>query len=173
MTEKIRKQILSDLFDTNISNNEKAIRQIIEIKDEGFIAPLCKYYGSAQNNAIKSSIEDIFLNLRTENAKNEIISLLKNNHSGIEKQLLYNSCWQSALSFDNELNLFVDLIINETDFLIAFDLFTVIENKINLSLESSEVRKENLLKLKKKKEASQKDMASIYDKCIEVIADSL
>ena len=95
---------------------------------------------------IKRKVTDLFANLKESDAIPLIVSAIQNQKYAPELKELVASCWENGLDYSSYLNLFVDLLI-ESDFMIAFEAYTVILNmtakidqtKIDMEIDRLEV----------------------------------
>lgn len=76
---------------------------------------------------IKSKITSLFANLKESEAIPLLIEAIHNQRYAPELKELVSSCWENGLDYSDYLSHFVDLLV-ETDFLIAFEAYTVILN---------------------------------------------
>ncbi len=121
-------ELIKKLF--SIKENE-VLEAISEIKTNGNIAlltPLLKLIKHPQSSKIENEAKAIFLNIKDEKAVEFIVNTLKNDQYSDIRKFLVAACWQNGLDYSTYLSDFVQLFINE-NFEIAFDAFTVIENR--------------------------------------------
>ena len=72
-----------------------------------------------------------------------IVDAIQDKKYASELKELVSVCWENGLDFSQYLSLFVDLVI-ESEFMVAFEAFTVIENmvgKIDDSYKNEQVEK--------------------------------
>ncbi len=80
-----------------------------------------------KSNNIRKEATKLLNDLKDENSKIEIIKALKNEHyRSLHKEILA-SCWQSSLDYSAYLEVFIEIFKN-SDFEMAFEAFTVIDN---------------------------------------------
>lgn len=76
---------------------------------------------------IKSKITGLLANLKEKDAVPLMVAALQDQKYATERKQLTSCCWENGLDYTHYLSLFVDLIIN-SDFLVAFEAYTVITN---------------------------------------------
>ena len=124
------KDILSNLKSTD---PEILLETITKIRDSGnsyILAELIDLLHNTELPEIKRSILNLLSELKNKESVPAFIEAIKNEKYINEHKELIACCWQNGLSYNKYLPVFIDLVINE-EFLIAFEAFTVIENKPN------------------------------------------
>lgn len=89
---------------------------------------------------IKSKIIDLFANLKESDAIPLIVEAIQNQKYAPELKELVACCWENGLDYSNYLSIFVNLLI-ESDFVVAFEAYTVIVNMI-AKIEQSKIDSE-------------------------------
>lgn len=108
----------------------KVIETIEELRVAGKasdIPILLEMLHLSQNAEIKSRIIALFSNLKESDAIPLIVEAIQNQKYAPEMKELVSCCWENGLDYSKYLALFVDLLI-ESDFLVAFEAYTVITN---------------------------------------------
>lgn len=108
----------------------KVIETIEELRVAGKasdIPILLEMLHLSQNAEIKSRIIALFSNLKESDAIPLIVEAIQNQKYAPEMKELVSCCWENGLDYSKYLSLFVDLLI-ESDFLVAFEAYTVITN---------------------------------------------
>jgi hypothetical protein len=126
-TQHHHKNILEGLHS---AGSIKVIETLEELRVSGKasdIPMLIELLHLSQDPEIKSKITTLFANLKESDAIPLIIEAIKNQKYAPELKELVSSCWENGLDYSDYLSHFVDLLI-ETDFLIAFEAYTVILN---------------------------------------------
>jgi len=108
-------RVLQTLEELRVSGKVTDVPMLIELLHQ------------TQSREIKSKINSLFANLKESNAIPVIIDAIQNPKYAPELKELLACCWENGLDYSNYLSLFVDLLI-ESDFVIAFEAYTVIVN---------------------------------------------
>ncbi len=108
-------RVLETLEELRVSGKVTDVPMLIELLHQ------------TQSREIKSKINSLFANLKESNAIPVIIDAIQNPKYAPELKELLACCWENGLDYSNYLSLFVDLLI-ESDFVIAFEAYTVIVN---------------------------------------------
>jgi hypothetical protein len=108
-------RVLETLEDLKVSGKASDVPMLIELLHQ------------TQDKEIKSKINSLFATLKEPEAVPLIIDAVKNPKYTSELKELLACCWENGLDYSNYLNLFIDLLI-ESDFVIAFEAYTVIVN---------------------------------------------
>lgn len=111
----------------------KVIETLEELRISGKVSDipiLIELLHLTQNPEIKSKIISLFANLKESDAIPLITEAIQNQKYAPELKELVSSCWENGLDYSNYLSLFIDLLI-DSDFLIAFEAYTVIMNTIS------------------------------------------
>jgi hypothetical protein len=109
---------------------EKVIETLEELRVSGEtsdITVLMEMLHLSKDKEIRSKIHSLFANLKEKDTIPLIIAAIKNERYAPELQQLVSCCWENGLDYAPYLSLFVDLLI-ESDFLVAFEAYTVITN---------------------------------------------
>ena len=126
-THDDRKNILKGL---QSADSLKVIDTLEELRVSGKVSDipmLIELLHLTQNPEIKSKITSLFANLKESDAIPLIIEAIQNQKYAPELKKLLACCWENGLDYSNYLSLFIDLLI-ESDFMIAFEAYTVIVN---------------------------------------------
>lgn len=127
MENKERLIITEHLFSEHKSTVLAALATVKVKGDAELLKSVIQLLHLSDNQSIKSEINDILCSLKQISAVPILIEALQNvNYITIRKEIL-TGCWMSGLVFRDSLSVFVDIFL-ETDFLTAFEAFTVIEN---------------------------------------------
>ena len=111
---------------------DKVIESLDELRVSGRtsdIPILLEMLHLSQDKEIKSKILALFANLKESDAIPLMIEAIQNERYAPELKQLVSCCWENGLDYSHYLPLFVDLLI-ESDFLVAFEAYTVITNLI-------------------------------------------
>lgn len=152
------------------SNNPIIIKEtLIELREKGnskYIPFLFKLLQKHHNSNISTSIKNFISDIKESSIKTTLIACLKDeSYNNIKKDLL-TICWESRFDFSDNLELFVDILI-EDDFITAFEALTVIEN---LNSDISEVfRNKQIIRLKDAILRSDKNKQQLIHDAIHII----
>ena len=125
------KKKIAELIKGIKSKDENTVLNTVkQIRKEGSTAilpELIYLLNNTNSNDIKKTTTNILNDLKDNKAVPHIIEAIKNEQFSNIKHTLISSCWQSGLDYSKDINIFVDQII-KSDFSLAFEAFTVIEN---------------------------------------------
>lgn len=128
-TQNDHNSILKDL---QSSDSLKVIEALEKLRVSGKtsdIPVLLEMLHQSQDKEIRSKISGLFANLKEKEAIPLIVEAIQEQIYAPELQLLVSCCWENGLDYSNYLPVFVDLLIR-SDFLIAFEAYTVITNMV-------------------------------------------
>ena len=103
---------------------------------------------TTSNTIIRDKIIEILENLREQNCVPPIIKAIENPDYKDILSILVSSCWKNSLDFNEYIEVFTDIFI-QSDFQLAFDAFTVIDNFENIDSQLADtcsLRLENSVK---------------------------
>lgn len=83
----------------------------------------------SSNPEVKAKIFALLANLKDADTIPLIIEAIRNEKYASELKKLVSCCWENGLDYTPYLSVFVDLMI-ESDFLVAFEAYTVITNMV-------------------------------------------
>ena len=138
---KANEDIFSKSDDIVIKTIE-TIRESGNIKD---LENLAKKYSETDSEEIKTLIFNVFADLKTQEATNTIVDLIKKSNDADTVKMLVSSCWQSRLDYADYFETFIDLVIS-APFEISFDAFTLLENFENKISEERKIELINYVK---------------------------
>jgi len=160
MTEsKSKKQSNRDLLFSNKQEVVlKTINQLREIGSDTDLELLAELYAKTADNEIKSTVNQLFCDLKNQESSATITRLLKTISDKPTLKMLVSSCWQSRLNFIDSFEIFIDLVFFES-FEISFEAFTVVENFEEII---SDERKNKLISYAKEKLSKCKDENQVF-----------
>ncbi|HZL12413.1 MAG TPA: HEAT repeat domain-containing protein [Prolixibacteraceae bacterium] len=126
-SQKDHENILNELQSVDTL---KVIATLEELRVSGKVSDipvLVELLHTSPNPEIKAKIVGLFSNLKESEAIPLMIEAIQNPKYEPELKELVSSCWGNGLDFSKYLSLFIDLLI-QTDFLVAFEAYTVIMN---------------------------------------------
>jgi len=112
------------------ADTEQVIESIEELRVSGKtsdIPVLLELLHLSQNKEIKSKILSLLANLKDKESIPLMMAAIQNQRYAPELKQLVSCCWENGLDYTPYLPLFVNLLI-ESDFLVAFEAYTVITN---------------------------------------------
>lgn len=125
-------KILQSLEDSLANGGKDAVLAVLEkIREVGvpkLLPALVKVYKTCGDDDVKMAI----FNLLSDASQQELVDIMAdaiaNEEDANVKQMLVTSCWYSKIDYLPRLELFIDLVV-ESQFELAFEAFTVIENR--------------------------------------------
>ena len=151
------------------SNNNSIILETLEIiSKEGnsiVLEEVLKLLLSTSDTTVRDKIILILDNLREPSCVPVISNAINNPDFEELLSILVSSCWKNSLNFNDYIELFTEVFIN-SDFQLAFDAFTVIENFDYIEPELADVC---LLKLENAVENIKDDKKLLFFELINVI----
>lgn len=130
MHKELNKKIEAELFS---AQPDTVISALNYIKEEGnihYLPLLFDLLKSGPKEKVEEEITAILGTLKVREAVPVLVkALTEPKYIPIRKQLAA-ACWQNGLDYENHLQVFVDLVIEE-DWETGFEAFTVIENMEN------------------------------------------
>jgi hypothetical protein len=112
------------------ANLLKVIGTLEELRISGKVTDipvLIELLHGSQNPEIKMKVTGLLANLKERDAIPVIMEAIQNQKYAPELKELVASCWGNGLDYSNYLSIFTGLLI-ESDFLVAFEAYTVITN---------------------------------------------
>ena len=130
MEKKIDKKILDRLNSEKESIVISTVSQLQFTGTPEILPHLCRLFFVSSSEGIKAEILNLLNNLKDENSVSYLVEALKK----YKGQELYNdfvsACWQNGLDFSDDLQIFIDLVI-EQELLTAVEAFSVVEGNIS------------------------------------------
>lgn len=122
------KQLLARLKSPSIAEIQLALDEIGKNGKVEFILPLLEIYRSSKQEVVVKRIEKLFISLKLQTAAPIIMEAIADENYTEKRQFLVSLAWQTSLDFSKYFNDFVNLLIASTDFMVAFEAYTVLEN---------------------------------------------
>jgi len=126
VTEKEFKKTEADLFASNGRIVLEALETIESQGDTRHIALMAALLNGKTNPEIHRRVFDILNNLKNPEAVSELVQAVQNSKTIELKRELLSACWNSGLDFSAEFPSICRIFL-ETDFLTAFEAFTIID----------------------------------------------
>jgi hypothetical protein len=164
--------------------DNKEIIKNLRSEKTSLILDTLKYIINKGNKVILSEVIDLLYRTKDTIVRNETLKILENLKdqesapvimSSIENPdykdilvILLASCWKNGLNFSNYITNFVEIFI-QSDFLLAFEIFTVIDT---FEFIDPLLAKTCLLRLESSIEDITEDKDALYYELIDIIKDS-
>jgi len=136
------------MIDLNLKDDKLVLASIEKLRAKGNINDLpaiLDYLVAPSNPEVEKALYSFIYDIKDAKAVEPIIAAIQNEkYLSIQKKLI-EMCWQSSLKFAKHIGIFVNLLI-KSDFEIAFEALTVIEN-MEESLDSKS-KEQEMSKLK-------------------------
>jgi len=127
-TTKKTDALLSDLFSPKEETVLKALQKVPEDGNSKFIIPLLKTFKEWEgNHQIRSKVESILKQLKSESAIPELITALDDPEFDDQRALIISAFWNSGIFPENDVDVLVRQAIRG-DYMVALEAITVIEN---------------------------------------------
>lgn len=104
----------------------EALAEIIEKGNTFFITHMIDLYKNTKSESKKQKLFGTFIDLKDLNTRPYIINYINDANYNLIKKDLLNICWQSSLIFEDYIDTFINIFVND-DFELAFEAFTIIE----------------------------------------------
>jgi hypothetical protein len=153
------------------SKNQALILETLEyIKQEGdkdILKELINLLQSTNNTIIRDEIVTILENLKEQDSASTIVESIENPDYDEILSLLISACWKNGLDFSDSVEIFTDIFI-KSEFQLAFDAFTVIDNIEEIDNLKADAC---IFRLKNSIEDIQDDKKSLYFELINILED--
>lgn len=121
------------LIENSLANGGKeAVLAVLEkIREVGvpkLLPALIKVYKTCGDEDVKMAIFNLLSDVSQQELVDVMADAIASEEDANVKQMLVTSCWYSKIDYLPRLELFVDLVA-ESQFELAFEAFTVIENR--------------------------------------------
>lgn len=121
------KKLISDLQSKDIKIVSKSISQLREEGKPDDIVLIFDLLLNQKDEDIKDILLKFLGDIKDKKAGLIFVTAIKNEKYLPIRKMLIELCWQSSIDFSSFVDVFVDILI-QSDFEIAFEAFTVIEN---------------------------------------------
>ncbi len=164
-----KKEITTAIFSQKENKVLKALDIIKKNGDAELFNIILELLNIEENEKIRDKIIDIINNVKLQDVVPVIISAIKEIRFSKSLYILLTSCWMSGLEYEKYIDVFTDIFII-SDFLTAFEAFTVIENMDNEKI-PSDILEKSYKKLSSEKENIENDKKRISDELINIFED--
>lgn len=123
---------LSSIENSLANGGKDAVLAVLEkIREVGvpkLLPALVKVYKTCGDDDVKMAIFNLLSDASQQELVDVMADVILNEEDANVKQMLVTSCWYSKVDYLSHLEIFVDLVV-ESQFELAFEAFTVIENR--------------------------------------------
>jgi predicted DNA-binding protein len=157
-----------------LSNNDPLIiaGAISALRDnepfEGAIGLLADCYDRHNSREVNKAIEEFMNDMKDISLRNEVLNEINKEHRPETKAMLIGSCWQSGLDYSSFASEFARIYI-KSNYSMAIECFTVIEESIPVLTENDKkgiekiLKDENVVEKAEKKPLTEKLIVSLRD----------
>jgi hypothetical protein len=134
---------------------------------EGAIGLLVNHYSICNEKTIKLLIAGFLNDMKDTGAKKEIINLIREVKKDDVRSMIIASCWQSGLDYSYSIDDFVELIMANKSYDVAFECLTVIEQ----SVDNIDIKKKNeiITMIKKRISKQPADKIALINELINIL----
>jgi len=100
----------------------------------------------SENEEVINACSGLLNDLKLGESAGHLVSALKSEKYKPIRNILVSACWQNALDYHEDVQLFADLLVSDT-YTVALEAFTVIENSLGAMEDRDIVRLSGKLKL--------------------------
>lgn len=161
----IDKEIIKNLRSKKTSIILDTLKYISENGNKDIIIEVIELLRTTSDTIIRDKIIEILDNLREQYCVPPIIKAIENSDYKDILSILVSSCWKNSLDFDKYIEVFTDIFI-QSDFQLAFDAFTVIDNFEDIDIQLAD---NCLLRLENSVEDITDDKKPLYFELINII----
>ncbi len=159
------KEIIKNLRSEKTSIILDTLKYISEVGNKDIIVEMIELLHATSDTIIRDKIITILENLREQDCVLPIIKAIENPDYKDILSILVSSCWKNSLDFNKYIEVFTDVFI-QSDFQLAFDAFTVIDNFEDIDIQLADTC---LLRLENSVEDIKDDKNPLYFELINVI----
>jgi len=153
------------------SGNSSLILEILKhIESEGnadILKEVIELLHSTNDTIVRDQIVKILENLNEQDCAQVLVHSLEDILYKDIWSLLVSACWKNGLDYSDHVEIFTDIFI-KSDFQLAFDAFTVIDNVEEIDVLKADA---SVFRLKNSVEEIQDDKKPLYFELIKIIED--
>ncbi|PLX12315.1 MAG: hypothetical protein C0597_13535 [Marinilabiliales bacterium] len=153
------------------SGNQSLILETLDyIKHEGnndMLNEVIQLLQNTNDTIIRDEIVSILEHVKEQDSVSTIVHSLENADYEDILSLLVSACWKNGLDYSDSVEIFTDIFI-KSDFQLAFDAFTVIDNVEEID---NRIADACIFRLRNSIEDIQDDKKSLYFELINIIED--
>lgn len=121
------KEIIKKLKSSEDKIVLNVLKYITKNGSKDILIQLIDLLKTTTNTLIRDEIINILENLKDQSCAPILVDSIKNPRYFDELSILVSACWKNSVNFENYLDIFTDIFI-QSDFQLAFDALTVIDN---------------------------------------------
>ncbi|NOQ24590.1 MAG: hypothetical protein GQ564_04435 [Bacteroidales bacterium] len=161
------KEIIKKLKSENSSIIIDTLKYIIKEGNKDILKEVIYLIQKTNETLVRDEAIKIIENLKDQNSVPIIIDAIENSdYKGI-LSILVASCWKNGLNFNQYISSFTEIFI-QSEFLLAFEAFTVIDN---FDYIDPQLANTCLLRLKSCKEDITEDKEALYNELIDIMSN--
>ena len=159
------KDIITNLRSENAPVILETLRYISKEGNKDILTEVIELLSTTSDTIIRDEIIKILENLKNQDCVPLIINAIENPDYKDILSILVSSCWKNGLDFTEQIEAFTEVFI-KSEFQIAFDAFTVIDNLETIAPHMAETC---LLRLENAVEDIKDDKKPLYFEIISII----
>ncbi|KJF43475.1 hypothetical protein [Draconibacterium sediminis] len=162
---KINQTIKTQLFSADKDQVLAALNKLKESGNKDYLPILFELMVAGCEAEVEKQIQKLLGTVKDKETIPVFISALQEEHFKPIRKNIATVCWQNGLDFSNDIEVFVDLVINE-NWETAFEAFTVIDNFEHFP--SAEVMKPIKLKIARALKVSDEKRAYMLEELLKL-----
>ncbi|WP_319480155.1 hypothetical protein [uncultured Draconibacterium sp.] len=162
---KINPTIKTQLFSADKDQVLAALNKLKETGNKDYLPILFELMVAGCEVEIENQIQKLLGTVKDKETIPVFITALQEEHFQPIRRNIATACWQNGLDFSDNIEVFVDLVINE-NWETAFEAFTVIDNIENFP--SAEVMKPIKLKIARALKVSDEKRAYMLEELLKI-----
>lgn len=161
------KEIINNLKSTNQKILLETLKYISSEGNNEVLIHAIDLLKSTKDLIIKGEIIRILENLKNQDCTEILVKTIKDPSFKTELSGIVPSCWKNGLNYEAYIEIFVDIFIS-SDFQLAFDAFTVIDNFEQVNVQDAD---KCIIKLNNAIEDVKEDKKQLLNELIKIIDD--
>ena len=161
------KEIIKNLNSLNDTIVLETLKYITKEGNNSILGNVIKLLSTTSKTIIRDEIITILENLREQDCTPTMVEAIENPEYSDILSILVSSCWKNSLDFSEYIEAFTDVFI-KSEFQLAFDAFTVIDNIEEINSRRAETC---IFRLENAIEDIKDDKKPLYFELINVIND--
>ncbi|HKM92208.1 MAG TPA: HEAT repeat domain-containing protein [Prolixibacteraceae bacterium] len=127
MNQKTDEIIIKNLYSNKLNNALEAVEQIAQTGNSQYIPMLIDVLFQNENQEVSERIIKLLSEVKHTDTIEPIVKAIETEKYASIQEVLVRICWENGLDYSNYLSTFVELLIY-SDYMVAFEAFTLIEN---------------------------------------------
>lgn len=127
-----KEEILKKLRSGETGQQEEALAAVKAEGDLSLAPALLEILPQVEDHHIRAVLSELLADIKDPAFRPVLMDRIRQAQAGVTKSLLVRICWESALDFSEEAELFARMVTEE-EFIVALEAATVLENMQNLS----------------------------------------